>query len=106
MHALAHSLKTTTAEIERRFSALEFNERVAWMEMEQVGPRWERRRHAELLAAIANGACERRGGGMFTAADFIRDPWAPPAEPKKPATKEEERAALEAQIKAMEGAFG
>lgn len=73
MHALAHALNTTTADIER-WSAREFNERLAWMDAEQIGPFWERARHAQLLAAIANGACERTGGGMFSAKDFLPEP--------------------------------
>lgn len=71
MHALASHLKTTVAELERGMSAREFSHWCAWMDAEQVGPVWDRIRHAQAMAAIYNGPHEREGGGLFTAADFL-----------------------------------
>lgn len=71
MHALASHLKTTVHALERGMSAREFIQWCAWMDEEQVGPAWDRIRHAQALAAIYNGPHEREGGGMFTAGDFL-----------------------------------
>jgi hypothetical protein len=96
MHALASHLHTSVAAVERGMSAREFNSWLRWMDQEQAGPRWERVRHAELLAAVHNGACERRGGGLFSAADFLPQPQ--PETPEHP-----DRQALRAELARMWG---
>lgn len=81
MHALASHLKTTVAAIERGMTAAEFNAWCLWMDAERVGPMWDRIRHAQLQAAIYQGASEREGGGNFTVQDFLPpDPFAEPAQ--------------------------
>lgn len=81
MHALASHLKTTVAAIERGMTAAEFNAWVLWMDAERIGPKWDRIRHAQLQAAIYQGASTREGGGNFEAADFLPpDPFEAPAE--------------------------
>jgi hypothetical protein len=62
-------------------SAEEFAE---WSEMfsaEELHPNAERVRHAQLLAALANGELRHPSKKMFAAQDFMRDPWKKP-EPK------------------------
>lgn len=84
-------------------SALELSEWVAWLDAEQVGPWWDRLRHAELMAAVANGSLTKRSG-LFSAADFLpADPWLPPP---KPLTAEQTRARLQAELAGMEDLFG
>lgn len=95
MHALASHLGCTVGHLEQTMSAREFSDWMAWMATEQVGPFWQRLRHAEVMAAVHNGACEKRGGGVFTWQDFM------PAEPAEPMTPERMRA----ELAAMEDAF-
>lgn len=81
MLALAYSLRSTPAAVEA-MPAAEFADWQRWLEAERVGAHWERRRHAELMAATHNGACTKAGGGLFDPSDFLHDPWAaerPPA---------------------------
>lgn len=105
MHALAAVLGVTVQVIERGMSALEFSHWCTWMSRERVGPAWDRLRHAEILAAIYNGASTRAGGGAFGPADFLPpDPWQEPA--AAPSTKEEEARLLRAQVARLEAAFG
>ena len=98
MHALASTLKTSTQAIEAGLSAREFSDWCRWMDAERVGPRWDQVRHAELMAAVANGACQRKGGGLFSAADFLpADPWAEP--------ERVDRESIRRQLAAMERNF-
>lgn len=104
MHALAAVLGTTVQTVERVMSAREFSHWCIWMSRERVGPAWDRLRHAEILAAIYNGATTRAGGGAFGPADFLPpDPW---QVSELPTTKEEEARLLRAQVARLEGAFG
>jgi hypothetical protein len=98
MHTLAATLGCTVADIERGMSAREFLHWVHWMDAERVGPVHERVRHAELLAAIYNGASTR--------ADGSRRPWSPadflPADAEPAEDHAEE---LRRQLASMEGLF-
>lgn len=68
------------ASLQHTLSAQEFSQWIEWMQAEQIGPDWDARRHAELLAAAHNGAMLKADKKPFSAADFMRsDPWAPPA---------------------------
>lgn len=61
-------------------SAQEFTQWMVWMQAEQIGPEWDALRHAQLQAAVANGALVKQDRKAWTAAEFMRaDPWAPPA---------------------------
>jgi hypothetical protein len=81
LFTLAAVLGTTAAALLHGLSAQEFARWQAWLEAERVGPAWDARRHAELMAAVHNGGrVARAGGGLFTVADFMQpDPWAPAA---------------------------
>jgi len=78
-----------------RINALELARWDAWLDAEQIGPAWDRYRHAQLLEAVHNSArVAKKGGGMFKVTEFMSpDPWAPPAPPPKPPTLAELRAA-------------
>lgn len=79
LFALASHLRTTVSSLQQSLGAQEFVQWMQWMQAEQVGPDWDALRHAELLAAVANGAVVKPDKRMFTAADFQRpDPWVPP----------------------------
>jgi hypothetical protein len=79
LFALAGHLRTTVASLQHSLSAQEFTQWVEWMQAEQIGPDWDARRHAELLAAAHNGAMVKPDKRPFTAAEFLRpDPWLPP----------------------------
>lgn len=98
MHALASHLKTSVAAIERGMSAREFGHWQVWLDAERIGPAWDRVRHAELMAAIHNGACTKRGGGTFDTRDFLPDdPWVFPVE--------QDAATIARELKRMEGSF-
>lgn len=96
MHALAVTLGCTVADLERGMSAREFNHWLQWMAEERVGPAFDRLRHAELLAAVYNGASTRADGDKrpWSAADFL------PAEPEPP---EEAAERMRRELQAMEG---
>lgn len=65
--------------LQQTLSAQEFTQWIEYLQAEQIGPDWEARRHAELLAAAHNGAMVKADKKPFTALDFMRrDPWAPP----------------------------
>ncbi len=60
-------------------SAQEFARWQAWLDAHRIGPVWDALRHAELLAALHNGAMAKPDKQPFRAADFMPpDPWAPP----------------------------
>lgn len=60
------------------------------MQAHEIGPDWDARRHAEIMAALHNGAMQRQDKRPFSAADFMpRDPWAPPEPPKVVASAQE-----------------
>ncbi len=77
LHELAVVLGTSVAVLVATLSAQEFARWKVWLQAEQVGPRWDALRHAELLAAVHNGGnYQRKGGGAFTRKDFMpADPW-------------------------------
>lgn len=105
MHALASHLHTSVAAIERGMSAQEFARWQVWMHAEQVGPAYDRLRHAELMAAVHNGACSKVGGGAFGAADFMApDPWQPSETSDEPAAPAD-KARIRAELKRMEAAL-
>lgn len=102
MHALAFHLRCPVSVIEQTMSAQEFMHWQAWLRAEQVGPEWDRLRHAEVMAAVHNGACERKGGGAFTAVDFLpKDAWHLPAA----ADPQAQAARLQRELQAMEEWF-
>lgn len=80
---LAAHLHRTTAELAATLSAREFARWALWMHAEQVGPHWDRLRHAELMAAAHNGTnVKHRDARPFSALDFFTaDPWSPPPAP-------------------------
>jgi hypothetical protein len=80
---LASHLKCTVTWLERNLSAQEFHEWHAWLDAQRIGPSWDALRHAEVLAAAANGALRQREGRSWAARDFMPpDPWGDaPAEP-------------------------
>lgn len=103
LFALAVLLGTTVAALSHSLSAQEFNRWRVWMAAEHQGPEWADVRHAELLAAIANGPRQRTDKRPFTGADFIgTDPWAPPPRPAAAMTPEEMAAAHAAWIAELE----
>lgn len=78
MFALASHLRTTVACLQQNLSAQEFVQWMEWMQAEQLGPDWQALRHAEVLAALSNGAMQKPDKRPFSAADFMRaDPWLP-----------------------------
>lgn len=77
-------------------------QRLIWMDQEQIGPAWDRFRHAELLAAMLNGQCRRADGRPFVVADFLTDPWAEP----KTVTAEDQKRQIAMELEAMADAFG
>lgn len=81
--------------------ASEFGEWMVWFSREQVHPHATRLRHAQLLAAAANGALTRPGKQLFAAAEFLADPWAPPEPPPEPLTA----ASVAAQVDALNARF-
>ena len=83
LFALAALLGTTVAALSSTLSAQEFTRWVLWMRHEQVGPAWDRVRHAEILAATGNaGRYQHRDGRPWDLRDHLpADPWAPPAPP-------------------------
>lgn len=80
---LATHLHRSTAELVATLSAQEFVRWSLWLHAEQVGPHWDRLRHAELMAAVHNGTnVKHRESRPFSALDFfLADPWAPPPAP-------------------------
>jgi hypothetical protein len=47
---------------------------------EELHPRSDRLRHAQLLAALHNGPLMRKGGKKFwSTTEFLDDPWSKPA---------------------------
>lgn len=92
---MASHLHCTVATLTARMSALELERWIAWLDAEQIGPGWDRLRHAQLLEAMHNsGRIGKKGGGLFKTLDFMpADPWAPPAPIAKPKTLAEYRAA-------------
>jgi len=101
LHELACVLGCTVGALLPALSAQEFSRWQVWLEAERVGPAWDARRHAELLAAAHNsGRVAKTGGGLFTAADFMPpDPWTPPPVARV-LNAEEHAAQLRAQIAA------
>lgn len=83
-------------------SAQEFGEWITYFEREQLHPAAQRLRHAQLLAAVSNGAMTRRDGAHWAASHFLPpDPWAPPEpEPEQPSPQQlaEQVAALNARM--------
>lgn len=78
LFALASHLRTTVSSLQQSLSAQEFVQWTLWMQAEQVGPEWDALRHAQLLAAVANGEGVKPDKRLFTAADFqTPDPWVP-----------------------------
>lgn len=60
-------------------SAQEFARWQVWLDAHRIGPSWDALRHAELLAAAANGALTKPDKRPFVPAEFMPpDPWAPP----------------------------
>lgn len=84
LYELATHLQCTVSQLEQSLSALEFHEWGAWLDAHRIGPRWAALRHAELLAAVSNGALQRRDSRLWAARDFMPlDPWdEAPAEPE------------------------
>ena len=75
------------------------------MDTEQIGPEWDRLRHAQLMAAASNGGnYVHEHNRPFRAADFLFDPWE--LVKVKPPTADETKAKLEAEIAALEDLFG
>lgn len=106
MHTVASHLRQPVSVVMATMSAQELMRWLAWMDAERVGPAWDRQRQAELLAAVYNGAAQRRGGGHWTPADFAGpDPWAEAVEPA-PLTPEQHVEQIRREIAAMEAAFG
>jgi hypothetical protein len=58
-------------------SAEEFAEWSVMFTAEELHPAADRMRHAQLLAAMQNGQLTRKSKKLWTAGDFMRDPWAP-----------------------------
>ncbi len=78
-------------------------EMLLWLDAEQIGPAWDRFRHADLKAALLNSAGTRADGRPFTVGDFFTDPW---ADPPKPANAELQKRLIAAELEAMADAFG
>ena len=71
-----------------------------WLDAHHVGPQWAALRHAELLAALHNGALLKPDKKPFRALDFMPpDPWAPAPPPPAVATAQD----LAAQLAALGG---
>ncbi len=87
----------------QRLSVREVTQRMVWMDAEQIGPAWDRYRHADLKATILNASGVKADGRPFTAADFLTDPWAPPP---KPVNQDLQRRLIAAELEAMEDSFG
>lgn len=85
--AVAAYLGMTVATLMATLSAQEFTRWQVWMQLHQVGPDWDARHRAELLAAVHNsGRVKHADDRLFTVADFLPpDPWAAPPVPTKPA---------------------
>lgn len=70
------------------------------MDAHRLGTGWEALRHAELLAALHNGAMQKPDKRAFTAAEFMpRDPWAPEAPPPAVCSAQD----MAAQLAALRG---
>ncbi len=79
-------------------SAEEFEEWRVMFANEELHPRVNALRHAQLLAAIHNGQWRRKDKKPWTSPDFIKaDPWAPPPAKKPPPSP----AQLMAQVASM-----
>lgn len=57
---------------------------------EQLHPAADRARHAQLLAAVHNGAMVRSDKRHWHSADFMdKDPWVEPVEPQQPSLQQQ-----------------
>ncbi|MDP3625016.1 MAG: hypothetical protein Q8S12_00350 [Hydrogenophaga sp.] len=73
---LALRLGCTVDELGERISAEEFGEWKAFFSKEQLHPAAARMRHAQLMAALHNGALVKRDKTTWTSAQFMSaDPW-------------------------------
>jgi len=66
-------------------SSSEFGLWLEFMHEEGLGPAGEQQQWAQLMAALWNGPMTRKGGRIWTGADFLPQPWRKP-EAAKPAT--------------------
>lgn len=74
---LAWNFGCTVAELEHRLSALEFVEWTIFMQEEGLLPAVHDARHAEVLAALHNGALMKRSRQFWEPKEFLRERWKP-----------------------------
>lgn len=87
-------------------NAEEFAQWIVWMDAEQIGPQWDRFRHAQMLAAVQNGGrYEHTSKRPFYAADFMPDdPWC--AKPSAAQLSREQRVKqVNLELAVLESAF-
>lgn len=86
--------------LQHNMSAQEFARWQVWLDAHHVGPGWDALRHAEVLAALHNGALLKPDKKPFRPADFMTaDPWAPAPPPPAVATAQD----MAAQLAALRG---
>jgi hypothetical protein len=105
---VASHFRCSVAELQQRMNGKELAQWTAWMDAEQIGPEWDRFRHAQMLAAVQNGGrYEHAEKRAFIAKDFMTpDPWTEPEEPKPTdKTAALRKRLLAAELSAMEDAF-
>ena len=81
-------------------TAGEFGLWQAFLEAEELGAAAEPQRWAELMAATLNGPLTKKSKQLWTAAEFLPRPWAPPPAPPKPASGADALRHIEAQKRA------
>lgn len=107
LFAIACVLGTTVGALVQGLSAREFTQWLLWMDNEQVGPQWQRLRHAELMAATGNaGRTQHVDSRPWEPRDFLRaDPWAPPPAPAAAITPAQRKAQHDAWLRRQEEAI-